>query len=133
MKFLFKTLVLSVFLAFVTVPNTVLLNGANAYQAGREALMIIRYNQKQISYQTQLYSAVAEAVKAKPTVIFDVIGYAPQTNSIKKNKRYYENAQYYGQKVRDDMARIGVNPQQITFTTQVNPNLKNEEVRIFVR
>lgn len=100
---------------------------ANAYQAGHPPLMVIRYNKPQISYTGKLFYAISEAVKTKPSVIFDVVAYAPSN--------YYgaENAQYYGQKVVDDIIKIGVNPQQVTFSTQYDSRLKNEEVKIFVR
>ena len=78
------------------------------------ALMTINFNQKVVAYQNQLFYAVREAVKAKPTVIFNVVdisqGGAPGN----------------GQAGAADIARIGVSPAQITYQPQVRQNANSK-------
>ncbi|PIR33699.1 MAG: hypothetical protein COV36_02235 [Alphaproteobacteria bacterium CG11_big_fil_rev_8_21_14_0_20_44_7] len=102
-------------------------------QQERIALVTIRYNQKVISYKGQLYNAVTEAVKTKPTVVFDVVSYAPVGRDAKSNMKLSERAYSYGAQVAEDIKRMGVNPQQVTFSSQQDPRISFEEVRVFVR
>ena len=96
------------------------------------ALVTIRFNQQQVVYQNQLYNAVVEAVKVKPSVTFNVVGYAPQHRDSEKSAKLLSNTQYYTGKVADDLAKIGVNPKQIRSSVEISPEVRTEEVRIFV-
>ncbi len=94
-----------------------------AAAAYNDALMTLRFHGgRAIAYQDQLFYVVREAVKTKSTVVFDVVSTAP---SGRPNT--------YGQRVASDIARIGVNPAQITYRAEQNPGVQSEEVRIFVR
>ncbi len=87
---------------------------------GQEALMTIRFNQKTVAYQDQLFYVVSQAVKTKPSVVFDVVDTTPNGQPA------------YGQQVANDIARIGVSQQQITFHAE-SGRVNSEEVKIFVR
>ena len=98
-----------------------------AFQAYAEptndALMTINFQSgNSITYQDKLFIAVREAVKAKSTVIFDVVSTSPNG---KPN--------VYGVKVADDIKKIGVNPAQVTYRVESSSDIRNEVVRIFVR
>lgn len=107
-------------------------NQAEAMQL-RQALMTIRFNQQQVTYKRQLYSVLVEAVKKKPSVVFDVIGYVPSVRDPQRNQKLYENTQIYANEVARNIIEMGVSPQQVTVSTQAGGNIDNEEVRIFVR
>jgi hypothetical protein len=92
---------------------------ANASNSG-DALMIIRFNQKNVNYQDKLFYVVREAVKAKPGVVFDVVAVTSGGES------------KYGQEVADNIARLGVAKSQISLRNESSA-VSNEEVRIFVR
>lgn len=124
MKFLLRTLLIVCFFGAVAL-------SANATQ-DRIALVTIRFNQQVVVYQDQLYNAVVEAVKLKPSVAFTVVGTAPTDNDPAKAQKLLENTQYYTQKVTDDLLKIGVNPAQVRSNVQTSPNVKDEEVKIFV-
>ena len=104
---------------------------ANA-MSERLALVTIRFNQQTVTYQDQLYNAVVEAVKIKPSVQFSIIGYAPRANDSEKEAKLLQNTQYYTGKVAQDLAKIGVNPKQISTNVEPSANVRDEEVRIFV-
>jgi len=124
MKLFLKTLLVVCMLSTLSI-------AANAMN-DRVALVTIRFNQQQVVYQNQLYSAVVEAVKVKPSVTFNVVGYAPVNNDSTKAAKLLENTQYYTNKVAADLAKIGVNPQQIRSSVEPSPEVATEEVRIFV-
>ena len=95
----------------------VVLTTATAHS--EEALMTIKFAKQNVAYQDQLFNAVREAVATKPTVVFDVVSYGKGNN---------------GKNVADDIARIGVNPLQITY--RAKPAVKGQKtqvVKIFVR
>lgn len=98
----------------------------------RVALVTIRFNQQVVAYQSQLYNAVVEAVKVKPSVVFTVVGVAPTHSDSAKAQKLLENTQYYTQKVADDLLKIGVNPQQVRTSIETSPHVRDEEVKIFV-
>lgn len=98
----------------------------------RIALVTIRFNQQVVAYQNQLYNAVVEAVKAKPSVMFTVVGYAPTHSDAEKAQKLLENTQYYAGKVSQDLINIGVNPQQVRTTVETSRQVRDEEVKIFV-
>lgn len=91
-----------------------------ALASANEALLIIRFNQRNVSYQNQLYTAASEAVKIKPNVIFDVVGYSSYGGTS------------YAQKIAGDLIKMGVNPRQVNISNQP-AQLQFDEVRIFVR
>lgn len=124
-------------IAFCTVfasrPVSFYNNQAQATPQQRVALVTIRFNQKRVSYHNQLYAAIVEAVKVKPSVVFDVVGYSPITDDQENNAIYRENTQSYLNRVANDMKKMGVNPQQVNVNLQSSQSIKHEEVKIFVR
>lgn len=98
----------------------------------RPALVTIRFNQRVVAYQNQLYNAVVEAVKVKPGVQFKVVGYAPTHSDSDKANRLLKNTQGFVNKVADDLLKIGVNPAQVSVGFEVSPQVRDEEVRVYV-
>lgn len=118
---------------FASITTTSQINSANAFEGQNTPLLVIRFNQARINYNDQLFFAATEAVKTKPSVIFDVVAYAPTSSNKAKNTKYRENAQFYGRRIANDLVKMGVNQAQVTVKTQTDGSLKNEEVKIFVR
>ena len=85
-------------------------------------LMVIRYNQKDVAYQSSLSFAVREALKTKPSVAFEVVDVTPEG----------EIGRTHGQEVADSISKMGVDRKQVTVRTETGA-VANEEVRIFVR
>ena len=99
---------------------------AEAFQEQRMPLMVIRFNQRSVAYRKALFGALAEAVRVKPSVVFEVVGYAPAGSGMEK-------ARMYSARVADDILQMGVKPAQVQVTTAARNNIKYPEVRIFVR
>jgi hypothetical protein len=125
MKLTLKAFAVFVLLATIAVSASAL--------PGREALVVIRFNQQQVMYQDQLYNAVVQAVRTKPSVIFNVIGVAPVARDRDVSERYMQNTRYYAQKIADDLVKMGVNPQQVSFNVEASTHVQTEEVQIFVQ
>ena len=122
MKFIvnvFLAFGLSVSAAFI-VSGCVHENPQAISSPNTQALMIIRFNQKEVNYQNKLAYVVREAMRAKPGVIFDVV-------SASRNKE-----SQHGQEVANNISRLGVPQSQINLSSETSEQ-SNEEVRIFVR
>jgi hypothetical protein len=92
-------------------------------EPGDNALLTIRFQAGNATvYQDKLFFVVREAVKAKPTVVFDVVSIAPNGQP-----------NVYGAHVANDIKKIGVNPAQVTYRVENSAATKTEEVKIFVR
>ena len=106
MKSILKSLLFAGFIGISAIAN-----------AENPALMTLRFYNQTIDYQDQLFFAVREAVKAKPSVVFEVVSYGS----------YHSN----GSRIAEEIKQIGVNPAQVTFRSERGANF--EEVKIFVR
>lgn len=87
---------------------------------GSAPLVIIRFNQPQVSYERPLYNAVSRAAQVKPSVMFDVVATAKDE----------ETAQTYGQKVVQSLNRIGVPASRITFSSMTGDIAPQVEVYV---
>lgn len=81
---------------------------------GRTPLVVIRFNKETVNYNDQLYSAVSEAVKVSPNVMFDVVGGARAGEVVSA------------------LNKIGV-PHSRISTQQRASNQPYEEVKVYVR
>lgn len=85
-------------------------------------LIVVRYNQKDVAYQSSLSFAVAEAKKVKPDVAFEVVDVSPEGTI----------GRLHGQEVVDSIIHMGVDQKLVTLRSE-NGAGANEEVRVFVR
>jgi hypothetical protein len=105
MKSILKLMVLAVMLSF-----------AAPAMAGYQPLMVIRFNNPYVQYQSSLGMAVSAAVKTKGDVIFDVVA--------------GNQAQNAGMMVARDIVSMGVWQKNVILHSS---GLNNNEVLIFVR
>ena len=84
------------------------------------ALMTIRFNQKNVSYQSKLNDVVHQALAIKPQVQFEVVNITPNGQGMR------------GQEVAQALTQAGAPASQVTVSSEAG-NVANEEVRIFVR
>jgi hypothetical protein len=113
MKSILKTVFLALVIAvFCPMPDAFVQAGAES----RKPLMVIRFNGPFVEYSQSLNMAVVAAVKAKQTVIFDVVA--------------GRQVQAMGNQVAREIVAMGVNPNKVTLS---GSGINNNEVLIFVR
>ena len=97
------------------------------------ALVVLRFNQPQVFYEQPLYDAVAKAVALKPTVMFDVVSYAPYTGNPPYDAAWKQTASHNTRAVVSSMQRMGISASQIRVSGQQQPGITFDEVHIYVR
>lgn len=96
-------------------------------------LVVIRFNQARVYYDQQLYSAISQAVAAKPDVMFDVVSNAPTTGNQTIDAQWVATASRNTQAVVASMQKLGVPLSRMRITGQTQPDLRFDETQIFVR
>jgi len=101
-------------------------------QAG-EPLVVIRFNQRYVHYEQQLYKAMQQAVAIKPELMVDVVSYSPETGDSDLNEQWQQAASVHTQKVVATLQQMGVPRSRIAVTGQRLNGIKTDETHIFVR
>ena len=104
-----KSILKSVLLAFVVL-------GQSAVAAPNQPLMVIRFVNPFVDYQSSLNKAVVSAVHAKKDVVFEVMAGNGAGNG--------------GVQIAQDINKMGVTPANIHLRPS---GLNNNEVLVFVR
>ena len=99
----------------------------------QDAVMIIRFNKKVVSYQQQLEKVVDATLDAKANAFFDVVAVVPQTPSERNNRAFKAQSVAYSNNVVDVLRYSGIGPDNIRVTFQNSDLIDNGEVHIFVR
>jgi len=95
-------------------------------------LMVIRFNQDFVHYDSPLYMAVKKALDTKPNAIFNAVVYYPagaDEDAATANRQAAENE---GSKLMNSFAKAGVLTGQTKISYQPTPQLSNNEIKIFV-
>lgn len=93
----------------------------------QKPLMVIRFYQPTVQYETSLSMAMKQALQANPQMQFDVVAVYPNRAQSR------ESAVHYGQQVMQQMQHMHVPMQQIFFHQQANDGVTSPEIQIFVR
>lgn len=122
-----------------TVAFTVAFNPAYSMPASEGVsaqntpLVIVRFNQRKVYYEKSLYNAVSRAVQVKPSVMFSLVAYVPQTRDPLLNQRHLNLASAHLNEVSSNMVKMGVQANRLSLSTRLNPGIKHDEVHLFVR
>jgi hypothetical protein len=125
-----RALLLAMTLAFL-VPL-----GAEAQSFSGDAnkpLVLIRFNQRSVYYDRQLYMAVSRAVEVKPGVMFEVVSFVPNSGDAKRDSEWKKTSAAHAKQVIDSLNQMGVPASRISYNVQNQQGLRFDEVHIFVR
>jgi len=100
---------------------------------GSKPLVILRFNQPRVYYEQPLFQAVEKAVALKPSVMFDVISYAPAANNTQAEAAWQQTASRNTQAVVASMQKMGIPLSRMAISGQRQSGLTSDEVHIFVR
>jgi hypothetical protein len=96
-------------------------------------LMVIRFNQRNVRYERQLYGALEKAVAIKPGILFDVIATSPEATSGSDPDALKEAASANGHRVMNSLISMGVPKSRIHYAELTDPTTRFSEVRIYVK
>jgi hypothetical protein len=98
--------------------------------AGRQPLMVIRFDRPNVAYEQALYSDVSRALDRRPGATFDVVAVAPAGSNSGLNttssKRNAEN-------VVRSLTSMGLPPDRISLSARSSASALGYEVQVFVR
>jgi hypothetical protein len=100
-------------------------------QVASKPLVVIRFNQPRVYYDKQLYSAISQAVAAKPDVMFEVVSNAPLTGNGSTDEQWIKTASRNTQAVVASMQTIGIPMQRMRVTGKAMPGLRYDETHIY--
>jgi len=111
-------------------------NGAASSYAnagGGTPLVTIRFDRPGVEYQQILYTALAQALQARPGAGFDVVAVSPTRGSAAAVQLAQTAAERHAQDVFRSMTDMGVPATRLQVSSATDPNASSSEVRVYVR
>ncbi len=95
-------------------------------------LVVIRFNQRKVMYERQLYNAIAKAVEVKPSVVLDVVSFVPTTGNERNDEKISQAALGQTSTVVNSLRSMGIPQERMRVSTEGTPGLPYHEVHIYV-
>ena len=127
-----RWILLSLFIAFAATQPRVTSAYAQIAPVANKPLVVIRFNQRQVYYENQLFTALDRAVAVKPSVLFEVVSYVPTGRDERASADLAARAQANLNRVLGSLGEMGVPASRIQVTTERDGALKHQEVHIYV-
>jgi len=111
-------------------------NGAASNYAsagGGTPLVTIRFDRPGVEYQQILYTALAQALQARPGAGFDVVAVSPTRGTAAAVQLAQTAAERHAQEVFRSMTDMGVPATRLQVSSATDPNATSSEVRVYVR
>lgn len=104
-------------------------------RAGRSQrpLVVIRFDQPSVAYQSSLYSAISQTLERRPGATFDLIAVAPAGNEPGRVALNTTKARRHADDVYRSMMDMGLEPQRVAVSSAVADDAQVNEVRLYVR
>jgi hypothetical protein len=112
---------------------TVVHHALAAPGAIEKPLVLLRFNQRKVHYERQLFMAISRAVEVKPSVMFELVSVVPAAASADKQSQWQSRAQQHAQDVMASMQEMGVPQSRMHHRSQSMSGIKHDELHIFVR
>ncbi len=95
--------------------------------------MVIRFDRANVDYQQTLYSALNQALAARPNADFQVVGVAPSRGNAASVQIAQTDARRHAQEVMRSMTEMGVPASRMAVASATDPGAAGAEVRVFAR
>lgn len=102
-------------------------------ESGNKLLAVIRFNDPNVQYQKQLYTAVSSAVDQQPSALFTVVAVAPEAGNAAQVAAGTSEAQRHADDVKRSLIEMGMPPSRIAMSAQGDRDAVNSEVHVLVR
>lgn len=107
-------------------------NAAVAPSVGR-LLVLIRYNQPHVDYESQLSKAVGTAIERRPNATFSVVAVAPSSGDSADLAKAQQEAHRDAEAVKRSLMQLGLSPSRIYMANAQVQAAQTPEVHVYVR
>ncbi len=95
--------------------------------------VVIRFDDRNVDYEPQLYDAVNAALGRSPNVAFDLVAVAPRGGTPEEAVQSADAARSDADRVMRSLLDMGLPPERIGRAEVSDPNIQTDEVRLYVR
>ena len=95
-------------------------------------LVVIRFNQQNVRYSKQLYTAISRAVEIKPSVSFELVSYIPATGNQGLNIKHQKRASSEVAGIMKTLTSMGIPSSRIKHSKQPDGEIKFHESHLYV-
>ena len=109
---------------------------SNSAYSSEKPIMIVRFNKDRVDFTSALSSVVEMAVQKKTNVFFDIVSLSPiirKSKAFNRLKEFNNESKRKIGKIESQLISLGISQDKIRTSYQKSPNLKYQEVHIFVR
>ena len=104
-----------------------------AGMASEKAIATIRFDRARVNYEQDLYTALNQALQAKPGATFSVVAIAPTRGSAAAVQKAQAQTQRDAQTVLKSMSEMGVPSSRVSLTSATDPAASSPEVRVYAK
>ena len=108
------------------------MNSAVAPSVGR-LLVLIRYNQPNVEYESQLSKAVGTALERRPNAEFSIVAVAPSSGDPADLAREQQDARTNAEAVKRSLVQLGLSPSRISMAAAQIQTAQTPEVHVYIR
>ena len=103
------------------------------FAAGRQPLVVIRFDRPDVPYQQALYSALSQALDRVPTATFDIVAIAPNRGTPAEVALNTNKSKRNAEQVFRSLTDMGLSGDRVTLSTTTSSAVQTNEVHVFVR
>lgn len=100
--------------------------------AGREPLVVIRFDRSNVPYEQPLYNAISQALEMQPQAVFDVVAVAAAAGGAGQAAVNQNASRRDAERVMRSLSEMGLPASRVALS-QTSANTPTNEVRIYVR
>jgi hypothetical protein len=99
----------------------------------RLPLVVIRFDQPNVEYQSALYSAVSQAIERRPSALFDVVAVTPNRGGPSEVASSSGAAKKSAEKVMRALLAMGLPATRLNLSSSTSEQALANEVRVYIR
>ncbi len=108
-------------------------NAASFARSSGPALVTIRFDRPHVDYQQILYTAVAQALQARPNGGFAIVAVSPTGGTAGAVHLAQTAAERHARDVVRSMSDMGIPAARLDLSSTTDPNISASEVRVYLR
>jgi len=96
-------------------------------------LVVIRFDHPNVDYEQALYTAVSRALERRPSATFDVVAVAPNAGTPAQATVAVNASKHDAENVMRSLTGMGLPADRISLSATTSPDIRSNEVRLYVR
>lgn len=101
--------------------------------AGREPLMVIRFDQPDVRFERELYTVASETVQNRPNAQFEIVAVSPSAGQAAEVALHQSQSKRNANRVLQALLDLGLPPSRITLSSTTSAGVSGSEVHVYVR